>query len=72
MSSWSCISVPSGLTMRTLMLLPVALAVLEGAEARERLSVPLLLGLAYAASVGGVGTPMSPGMRSPSSSRRRS
>jgi sodium-dependent dicarboxylate transporter 2/3/5 len=45
-------------TATTLMLLPVALAVLEGAEARERLSVPLLLGLAYAASVGGVGTPI--------------
>ena len=28
------------------------------AEDRERLSVPLLLGLAYAASVGGVGTPI--------------
>jgi sodium-dependent dicarboxylate transporter 2/3/5 len=45
-------------TATTLMLLPVALAVLEGAEARERLAVPLLLGLAYAASVGGVGTPI--------------
>ncbi|MFK7828210.1 MAG: DASS family sodium-coupled anion symporter [Congregibacter sp.] len=42
----------------SLMLLPVALAVLEGAEDREKLAVPLLLGLAYAASVGGVGTPI--------------
>lgn len=42
----------------TLMLLPVALAVLDGAPDRERLAVPLLLGLAYAASVGGVGTPI--------------
>lgn len=45
-------------TATTLMLLPVALAVLDGAKDRERLAVPLLLGLAYAASVGGVGTPI--------------
>ena len=45
-------------TATTLMLLPVALAVLEGADRREVLAVPLLLGLAYAASVGGVGTPI--------------
>jgi sodium-dependent dicarboxylate transporter 2/3/5 len=45
-------------TATTLMLLPVALAVLEGAGDREKLAVPLLLGLAYAASVGGVGTPI--------------
>ena len=43
-------------TATTLMLLPVALAALEGAD--ERLEVPLLLGLAYAASVGGMGTPV--------------
>ena len=42
----------------TLMLLPVAMAVLEGTREREELAVPLLLGLAYAASVGGVGTPI--------------
>lgn len=45
-------------TATTLMLLPVALAVLEGTQDREKLAVPLLLGLAYAASVGGVGTPI--------------
>lgn len=45
-------------TATTLMLLPVALAVLDGADERQRLAVPLLLGLAYAASVGGVGTPI--------------
>ncbi|WP_268939938.1 SLC13 family permease [Parahaliea maris] len=45
-------------TATTLMLLPVALAVLEGAGQRERLAVPLLLGMAYAASVGGLGTPI--------------
>ncbi|MEP1469560.1 MAG: SLC13 family permease [Halieaceae bacterium] len=45
-------------TATTLMLLPVALAVLDGVEERERLAVPLLLGVAYAASVGGLGTPI--------------
>lgn len=45
-------------TATTLMLLPVALAVLEGSAQRERLAVPLLLGMAYAASVGGLGTPI--------------
>lgn len=44
-------------TATTLMLLPVALAVLERAEQRE-LAVPLLLGIAYAASIGGMGTPI--------------
>ena len=39
------------------MLLPVALAVIEKAEDRS-LAVPLLLGIAYAASVGGIGTPI--------------
>ena len=45
-------------TATTLMLLPVALAVLEATEEKERLAVPLLLGIAYAASVGGMGTPI--------------
>ena len=45
-------------TATTLMLLPVALAVLEAARERERLAAPLLLGVAYAASVGGIGTPI--------------
>ncbi len=43
-------------TATTLMLLPVALAVL--AHAHARLAVPLLLGIAYAASIGGLGTPI--------------
>jgi sodium-dependent dicarboxylate transporter 2/3/5 len=43
-------------TATTLMLLPVALAVL--AHADRRLAVPLLLGIAYAASIGGLGTPI--------------
>lgn len=44
-------------TATALMLLPVALAILERAEQRE-LAVPLLLGIAYAASIGGIGTPI--------------
>ena len=44
-------------TATTLMLLPVAMAVLEKAEDRN-LAVPLLLGIAYAANVGGIGTPI--------------
>jgi sodium-dependent dicarboxylate transporter 2/3/5 len=43
-------------TATTLMLLPVALAVLENTQ--RRLAVPLLLGIAYAASIGGIGTPI--------------
>ena len=44
-------------TVTTLMLLPMALAVLEGAKDR-RVTIPLLLGIAYAANVGGLGTPI--------------
>ncbi len=44
-------------TATTLMLLPVALAVIEKSSDKE-LAVPLLLGIAYAASVGGIGTPI--------------
>ncbi len=44
-------------TATTLMLLPVALAIVERAE-NPRLATPLLLGIAYAASVGGIGTPI--------------
>ncbi len=43
-------------TATTLMLLPVALAVLENTQ--RRMAVPLLLGIAYAASIGGLGTPI--------------
>ena len=44
-------------TATTLMLLPVALAVLD--QDRERtLETPLLLGIAYSASIGGLGTPV--------------
>ena len=47
-------------TATTLMLLPVALAVLQqaGEAERDRLALPLLLGIAYAANIGGIGTPV--------------
>jgi len=45
-------------TATTLMLLPVALAVLEATPEKAKLAAPLLLGVAYAASVGGLGTPI--------------
>ena len=45
-------------TATVLMLLPVALAVLEGAQTDGDLGPPLLLGIAWGASIGGVGTPV--------------
>ena len=45
-------------TATTLMLLPVALAVLDAVKDKDKLAAPLLLGIAYAASVGGLGTPI--------------
>lgn len=44
-------------TATTLMLLPVALAILDRVN-DQRLVAPLLLGTAHAASVGGIGTPI--------------
>jgi len=44
-------------TATTLMLLPVALAVLDHHKDPE-LEIPLLLGIAYGASIGGMGTPV--------------
>jgi len=44
-------------TATTLMLLPVALATLENSKDKKLTSV-LLLGIAYAANVGGIGTPI--------------
>ena len=44
-------------TATTLMLLPVAVAVIERSKDKD-LPIPLLLGIAYAASVGGIGTPI--------------
>jgi len=43
-------------TATTLMLLPVALAILDHTD--RKLAIPLLLGIAYAASIGGLGTPI--------------
>lgn len=47
-------------TATTLMLLPVAMAVVQQdeAEGRRGLALPLVLGLAYGASIGGMGTPV--------------
>ena len=44
-------------TATTLMLLPVAMALLDD-DNRERLGAVLLLGVAYAASIGGIATPV--------------
>lgn len=44
-------------TATALMLLPVALAVIERSK-DPKLAVPLLLGIAYAANIGGIGTPI--------------
>lgn len=44
-------------TSTTLMLLPVALAALEKTD-DAKLAGPLMLGIAYAASIGGIGTPI--------------
>ena len=52
-------------TATTLMLLPVAYAVLQSVDSSggtsqdsKKLAVPLFLGIAYAASIGGLGTPI--------------
>ncbi len=45
-------------TATALMMLPIAVAVLDQARDKEKLAPPLLLGIAYAASIGGVGTPI--------------
>ncbi|WP_444930098.1 SLC13 family permease [Microbulbifer sp. SSSA002] len=44
-------------TATTLMMLPIALAILSRID-NQRLSIALILGIAYAASLGGVGTPL--------------
>jgi len=44
-------------TVTTLMMLPVAIAIIDKCESDE-LSLPLLLGIAFAANVGGIGTPI--------------
>ena len=44
-------------TATTLMMLPIALAVIQGSD-DKRLTIPLLLGIAYSANVGGIATPI--------------
>ena len=44
-------------TATTLMMLPMAMAVIQNSRS-EALNVPLLLGIAFAANVGGIGTPI--------------
>lgn len=44
-------------TATTLMMLPIALAILSHAN-NQRLTIALILGIAYAASLGGVGSPL--------------
>jgi sodium-dependent dicarboxylate transporter 2/3/5 len=57
MASTALLSMWVSNTAATLMLLPVARAVLETYPDR-RLDAPLVLGVAYAASIGGLGTPI--------------
>ena len=45
-------------TATSLMMLPIAVAVLSQSNDQDRLGPPLLLGIAYAASIGGLGTPI--------------
>jgi sodium-dependent dicarboxylate transporter 2/3/5 len=45
-------------TATTLMMLPIALAVVESSKDQKTLAPLLLLGIAYAASIGGMGTPI--------------
>jgi sodium-dependent dicarboxylate transporter 2/3/5 len=45
-------------TATTLMLLPIPLAVLDGHPKRALLAAPLILGVAYGANIGGLGTPI--------------
>lgn len=57
MSASAILSMWISNTATTLMLLPVALATVESAN-DKRLTTALLLGIAYSASIGGIGTPI--------------
>ncbi|NOY42075.1 MAG: SLC13/DASS family transporter [Planctomycetes bacterium] len=57
MAASACLSMWISNMATTLMLLPIVMAVVEKVEER-RLRIALLLGVAYSASVGGVGTPV--------------
>jgi sodium-dependent dicarboxylate transporter 2/3/5 len=58
MSAAAVLSMWISNTATALMLLPVALAVLDAVDDKSRLAPPLLLGIAYAANIGGLGTPI--------------
>lgn len=45
-------------TAATLMMMPVALALVDGDDPKDSLGKALLLGIAYSASIGGLGTPI--------------
>lgn len=52
-----CLSMWISNAATTLMMMPIAIAVLDGVK-DKRLTIPLLLGIAYAASCGGMATPI--------------
>jgi sodium-dependent dicarboxylate transporter 2/3/5 len=58
MSASALLSMWISNTATALMLLPVVLAVLDASRDKAQLAAPLLLGVAYGASVGGLGTPI--------------
>lgn len=45
-------------TATTLMLLPIALAILANSKDQAQLAAPLMLGIAYSCSIGGLGSPI--------------
>lgn len=57
MASAAILSMWISNTATTLMLLPIALALLDSSRSKS-LAIPLLLGICYSASVGGIGTPI--------------
>jgi len=57
MSATAFLSMWISNTATTLMMLPMALAVIQGSQ-NKKLTIPLLLGIAFAANVGGIGTPI--------------
>lgn len=57
MSATAFLSMWISNTATTLMMLPMALAVIQNSKSDD-LKIPLLLGIAFAANVGGIGTPI--------------
>ncbi|EED35191.1 hypothetical protein NOR51B_1136 [Luminiphilus syltensis NOR5-1B] len=58
MIAGACLSMWISNTATVLMLVPVALAVIHSSDDPKKLAPPLLLGLAWACSIGGIGTPI--------------